>query len=57
MSDLDEVTQALLDACQAALAWVEAIEHGNATTDLNQLYDRWVPLMRAAVTRAGYDPP
>jgi len=57
MSDLDEVTQALLDACQAALAWVDAIEDGNSTTDLNQLYDRWVPMMRAAVTRARSDPP
>jgi hypothetical protein len=57
MSDLDEVTQALLDACQAALAWVDAIERGDAATDLNQLYDRWVSLMRGAVTRAESDSP
>jgi len=55
MSDLDEVTQALLDACQAALAWVDAIEYGNSATDLNLLYDLWVPMMRAAVARAGND--
>jgi hypothetical protein len=55
MSDLDEVTQALLDACQAALAWVDAIDQGDPATDLNQLYDRWVPLMRAAVARATSD--
>lgn len=52
MSDLDEVTGALLDACQAALAWVDAIDHGDATADFNQLYDHWVLLMRTAVARA-----
>jgi hypothetical protein len=57
MSNLDEVTRALLDACQAALAWVDAIERGDAATDLNQLYDRWVSLMRAAVECAANDPP
>jgi hypothetical protein len=57
MSDLDEVSRALLDACQAALAWVDAIDRGDATADLNQLYDRWVLLMRAAVTRATSDQP
>jgi hypothetical protein len=57
MSDPDEVTRALLDACQAALAWVDAIDHGDPATDLNQLYDRWVSLMRGAVARATSDPP
>ena len=51
MSDADEASRALLDACQAALAWVDAIERGDGE-DLDQLYDRWVPLMRAAVSRA-----
>ena len=55
MSDLDKVTGALLDACQAALAWVDAIDHRDATADLNQLYDHWVSLMRTAVARATSD--
>jgi hypothetical protein len=57
MSDRDEVTRALLDSCQAALAWVDAIERGDAATDLDQLYDRWVSLMRAAVHRAAHESP
>lgn len=52
MSDRDEITRALLDACQAALAWVDAIDRGDAATDLNQLYDRWVLMMRATIDRA-----
>ncbi|HEY7067871.1 MAG TPA: hypothetical protein VII06_40825 [Chloroflexota bacterium] len=56
MSDLDEVSRALLDACHAALAWVDAIERGDVV-DLDQLYDRWVSLMRAAVARAEREAP
>jgi hypothetical protein len=42
----------LLAACEAALAWVDAIEHDDGTVDLDQLYWRWVQLMRAAVAHA-----
>ncbi|HZS01983.1 MAG TPA: hypothetical protein VFE37_24920 [Chloroflexota bacterium] len=57
MSEGDEVTQALLNACRAALAWVGAIEEGDARADINQLYDRWVEMMRDAVARAENDRP
>ena len=41
--------EALLAACEAALAWVDAIQQDDGTEDLDQLYWRWVHLMRAAV--------
>ena len=44
-------TQALLEAAEVALAWVDARErHANAA-ELARLYKCWVQLMRAAVAR------
>jgi hypothetical protein len=45
--------QALLAACEAALAWVDAIERDDGTDDLDQLYWHWVHVMRAAVAQHG----
>jgi hypothetical protein len=45
-------TLALLEACEAALAWVDAIEQDDGTVDLDQAYWHWVQLMRAAVAEA-----
>jgi hypothetical protein len=45
--------QALLAACEAALAWVDAIDRDDGTDDLDQLYWHWVHLMRAAVANHG----
>jgi hypothetical protein len=42
----------LLAACEAALAWVDAIEHDDGTADLDGLYWQWVQGMRAAVAQA-----
>jgi hypothetical protein len=43
---------ALLAACEAALAWVDAIERDDGTENLDQLYWHWVTLMREAVAQA-----
>ena len=40
---------ALLEACQAALAWIDAIERDDGTANLDRLYFRWSTLMRATV--------
>ena len=47
-----EARLALLQACQAALAWVDAMERDDGTVDLDQQYWRWVHRMRAAVGNA-----
>ena len=47
-----DVSPALLEACEAALAWVEAIERDDGTVNLDQAYWHWVQLMRAAVAQA-----
>ena len=49
---LHEATRTLLEACEAALAWVDAIERDDGTVDLDQAYWYWVEVMRAAVAQA-----
>ena len=44
-----ESHRALLEACEAALAWVDAMERDDGSVDLNALYWRWLELMRQAV--------
>ena len=44
-----EATRTLLEACEAALAWVDAIEHDDGTVDLDPTYWHWVRLMRQAL--------
>ena len=46
----------LLAACEAALAWVDAIEQDDGMVDLEQAYWHWVQLMRAAVREARATP-
>ena len=48
----DATAPTLLEACEAALAWVDAIEHDDGREDLDRLYWHWVALMRAAVAEA-----
>jgi hypothetical protein len=52
MSYYAATTQALLDACQAGLAWADAIERDDGLTDIDQLYWHWLQLTRAAVAQA-----
>jgi hypothetical protein len=47
-----ETDLALLAACEAALAWVAAIERDDGSVNFDQLYWRWVHLMRGAVADA-----
>ena len=47
-----DATHTLLEACEAALAWVEAIERDDGTANLDRLYWDWVQLMRTAVRQA-----
>jgi hypothetical protein len=47
-----KVDAALLEACDAALAWVDALERDDDDTDFDRLYWHWVELMRAAVANA-----
>jgi hypothetical protein len=49
---LHEATRTLLESCEAALAWVDAIEQDDGTVNLDQAYWHWVQLMRAAVAQA-----
>ena len=49
---LNDAAPTPLDACEAALAWVDAIEQDDGTVDLDQTYWYWVQLMRAAVVQA-----
>jgi hypothetical protein len=53
-----ETDIALLTACEAALAWVDAIERDDGSVNFDQLYWHWVHLMRVAVADAcrGLDP-
>ena len=44
---------ALLEACEAALAWVDAAAADDGTVDLERDYWAWVERMRAALTRLG----
>lgn len=46
------VDATLLTACEAALVWVDAIERDDGTENLDQLYWRWVRLMRTAIAEA-----
>jgi hypothetical protein len=43
---------ALLDACEAVLAWVDAIERDDGTVDFDQVYWHWLEVLRAAVAQA-----
>ena len=52
MQPENDPTPALLEAAAAALAWAEAREREADAAELARLYERWVPLMRAAVARA-----
>ena len=47
-----DIRPALLEACEAALAWVEAIERDDGPDELDRLYWHWLALMRAAVAQA-----
>jgi hypothetical protein len=51
-----ETDLALLAACEAALAWVDAIERDDGSVNFDQLYWSWVHLMRAAVADARRGP-
>ena len=47
-----EPDQSLLEACQAALAWVDAMERDDGTVNVDQQYWQWLRRMRAAVAQA-----
>ena len=51
-----ETNLVLLAACEAALAWVDAIEREDGSVNLDRLYWDWVHLMRAAVADACHVP-
>ena len=43
---------ALLEACEAVLAWVDVIDRDDSTVDFDQAYWHWVALLRTAVAPA-----
>ena len=47
----EESTRALLDAAEAALAWVDALEQHANSAELTRLYESWVQQMWAAVAQ------
>ena len=49
--------QALLEACQDALAWVDAAERDDGSVDLDRLYFQWRDRMRAAFAQAAAELP
>ena len=49
---LADAAPALLEAGEAALAWVEAIERDDGSANLDQMYWHWRQLMHVAVARA-----
>jgi hypothetical protein len=42
MPQQDATTTTLLEACEAARAWVDAIERDDGTVDLDHAYWHWV---------------
>ena len=44
-----EQAQSLLEACEAALVWVEAMERDDGTVNLDAAYWHWLERMRQAV--------